>query len=49
MKFELTYRDEIEAENQDEAVEWLLQYLFDCVKNEDVSAFQLFKLEDKEV
>ena len=38
-KFEICFKDELEAENEQEVIEWLLQYLNDCDRNGDVSAF----------
>ena len=47
-KFEITYRDEIEADSEEDAIEWLSQYLNDCVRNEDVSVFNFNKLKGEE-
>lgn len=47
-KFEICFRDELEAENEEQAIEWLFQYLNDCVRVEDVSAFNIFKIKENE-
>ena len=47
-KFEISFRDEIEAEAEEQAIEWLFQYLNDCVRNDDVSAFGIYKLKENE-
>ena len=47
-RFEITFRDEIEAETEEQAIEWLFQYLNDCVRNDDVSAFGIYKLKENE-
>ena len=49
MKFEITFRDEIEVENEEEAVAALIQYLHDCVQFKDVSVFNIYKLEQKDI
>jgi hypothetical protein len=47
-KFEICFRDELEAENEQEVIEWLLQYLNNCDRNGDVSAFNIYKLKENE-
>ena len=47
-KYEITFRDEIEAETEEQAIEWLFEYLSDCIKFEDVSAFGIYKLKENE-
>jgi hypothetical protein len=47
-KFEVTFKDEIEVENEEEAVDALIQYLNDCVKFQDVSVFNFYKLKENE-
>ena len=47
-KFEITYKDVIEAENEEEAIVWLFQYLTDCLNDEDVSVFNIDELKEKE-
>ena len=47
-RFEITFRDEIEVESEEEVVSSLIQYLSDCVKFEDVSAFGIYKLKENE-
>jgi predicted kinase len=46
-KFEVTFKDEIEVENEEEAVEALIQYLNDCVRFKDVSVFNFYKLKEE--
>jgi len=46
--FEITYKDVIEAENEEEAIVWLFQYLTDCLNDEDVSVFNIDELKEKE-
>ena len=47
-KFEITFRDEIEVENEEEAVDALIQYLNDCVRFQDVSVFNFYELKENE-
>jgi hypothetical protein len=47
-KFEICFRDELEAENEQEVIEWLLQYLNNCDRNGDVSAFNIYKLKENQ-
>jgi hypothetical protein len=47
-KFEITFKDEIEVENEEEAIDALIQYLSDCVRFQDVSAFNIFKIKEKQ-
>ena len=47
-RFEITFRDEIEAETEEQAIEWLFEYLNDCVRNEDVSAFGIYRLKENQ-
>jgi hypothetical protein len=49
MKFEITFRDEIEVENEEEAVAALIQYLHDCVQFKDVSVFNIYKLSENKL
>jgi hypothetical protein len=46
IKYEITFRDEVEHENIDECVASFLEYLQECVENGDVSAFGIYKLEE---
>ena len=46
--FEITFRDEIEVENEEEAIESLIQYLSDCVKFQDVSVFNFYELKGEQ-
>jgi hypothetical protein len=46
-KFEVTFKDEIEVENEEEAIDALIQYLNDCVKFQDVSVFNIYKLKEE--
>lgn len=43
-KFEITYKDVIEAESEEQAIEWLFVYLADCLRDDDVSVFNFFEL-----
>ena len=45
-KFEITYKDVIEAETEEEAIEWLFEYLNDCVRDGDVSVFNFYELKE---
>jgi hypothetical protein len=47
-KFEISFIDELEAGNEEEAIEWLFQYLNNCVRNDDVSAFNIYKIKEKQ-
>jgi len=44
--WEITFKDNIEADNEEMAYDKLLEYLEDCVKNRDVSVFNLYKEKD---
>ena len=46
--YEITYRDEIEAESEEDAIEWLFEHLIDCVRNDDVSCFMFHKLKENQ-
>ena len=46
-KFEITFKDELEVENEEEAVDALIQYLNDCVRFQDVSVFNIYKLKEE--
>ena len=43
-KYEITFRDEVEAETDEQCYEQLLDYLRECVENEDVTAFAFVNL-----
>lgn len=43
MKFKVTFTDTIEADSEEQAWEILLHYLAECVKFEDVVAFDFQK------
>jgi hypothetical protein len=47
-KFEICYRDELEAKNEEEVIEWLYEYMIDCVRNEDVSTFNIYEIKEKQ-
>ena len=47
-KFEITYKDVIEADSEEDAIEWLFIYLADCLRDEDVSVFNIYKLKENE-
>tara|TARA_R110002020_G_scaffold48664_2_gene138596 strand:+ start:26698 stop:26898 length:201 start_codon:yes stop_codon:yes gene_type:complete len=38
--YEVTFRDEIEADSEEEAYDDFLKYLAECVHHQDVTAFQ---------
>jgi hypothetical protein len=42
--YEITFRDEVEAETDEQCYEQFLNYLRECVENEDVSAFVFVNL-----
>jgi hypothetical protein len=47
MKFEISFRDIVEGNSEEEVYEDLLRYLAECVKNQDVSAFSIEQQEWK--
>jgi hypothetical protein len=47
-KFQISFIDELEAESEEQAIEWLFQYLNDCVRHEDVSAFNFNEIKEKQ-
>ena len=47
-KYEIVFRDEVEHKDIHECIDAFLDYLNECVKNNDVSAFQFYKLEGEE-
>jgi hypothetical protein len=47
-KFEITYKEVIEAESEEQAIEWLFVYLADCLRDDDVSVFNFFELKESE-
>jgi hypothetical protein len=47
-KFEITFKDVIDAESEEEAIAWLFQYLTECVNDDDVSVFNFYELKEKE-
>ena len=46
--YEVTFRDEIEADSEEEAYDDFLKYLSHCVRLQDVTAFQFFELKKEE-
>lgn len=46
-KYEIVFRDEVEAESIHEVYDNFLEYLADCVRCGDVSSFQFYSLPDK--
>jgi hypothetical protein len=42
--YEVTFRDEIEVDSEEEAYDHFLKFLAECVHNNDVSTFQFFEL-----
>lgn len=47
-KFEICFKDELEAKNEEEVIEWLFEYLNDCVRNDDVTTFNIYKMKEKQ-
>lgn len=47
-KFEITFKDVIEVENEEEAIDAFIQYLADCVRFEDVSVFNFYELKGEQ-
>ena len=47
-KFEITYKEVIEAENEEQAIEWLFIYLADCLRDDDVSVFNFYELKEEQ-
>jgi hypothetical protein len=47
-KFKITFADEWECQDQEQVIEILLDYLNDCVKFEDVAAFEIKEIADNE-
>lgn len=45
-RFEIVFRDEVEHESMDECIEAFMDYLADCVRDGDVSAFQFYTLKE---
>jgi hypothetical protein len=45
-KFEITFYDVVEAEKVEDVYEWLLTYMEQCVKAEDVEAFNFKEVSD---
>jgi hypothetical protein len=48
MKFEISFRDIVEGNSEEEVYEDLLRYLAECVKNQDVSVFNYEYIGDVE-
>jgi hypothetical protein len=47
MKFKITFNDVFEnVESEDQLYDALLEYLNQCVRNEDLTAFEIEKMED---
>lgn len=47
-KFEICFKDELDAENEEEVIEWVFEYLIDCVRNNNVRAFKIFEIKEKQ-
>ena len=47
-KFEITFKDEIEAEDLDDAIDDFILYLEQCARFRDVTVFNFFELKEKE-
>ena len=45
-KFEIVFRDEVEHESIEECYNTFLKYLADCVRDGDISAFQVYQLKE---
>ncbi len=45
-KFNVTFKDMLEAESEEDCYEQLLIYLEDCVKYEDVTAFEFNEVDN---
>jgi hypothetical protein len=43
-KFEIVFRDEVEHDSMEDCYDAFLEYLADCVRDGDVSAFQFYVL-----
>lgn len=46
-KYKVTFIDEIDAENEDDAYAIILNYLTKCVQYEDVTAFEFKEIKKK--
>lgn len=46
-KYEIVFRDEVEAESIHEVYDDFLEYLAECVRCRDVSAFQFYSLPEE--
>lgn len=46
-RYEIVFRDEVEHENIHECYDKFLEYLGECVRCNDVSAFQFFELRER--
>ena len=47
-RFKITYNDEFECLNEEHAYETLLNYLKECVDNQDVCAFGFKEIKENE-
>lgn len=48
MRFEISFHDEVSGESVEDVAQWLLQYLDECVRYEDVSTFEIIKLSEED-
>jgi len=46
--YEICFKDELEANSEEEVIEWLFQYINNCSRNDDVSAFNIYKIKEKQ-
>jgi 3-hydroxyacyl-CoA dehydrogenase len=44
--FEISFYEEVKAEKVEDVYEWLLTYMKQCVRNEDVEAFNFNEVSD---
>lgn len=47
MTYEITFREELEADSTDDVIEWLFEYFNECNRYGDVSAFTIVKISEE--
>ncbi len=47
MTFEIVFREEVEADSVEDAVEWLHQHILECTTDDDVSSFQILQMKEQ--
>tara|TARA_R100000315_G_scaffold62506_1_gene44594 strand:- start:18874 stop:19050 length:177 start_codon:yes stop_codon:yes gene_type:complete len=47
-KYEVTFLDHFEADKVEDIYEWLLTYMEECVRNEDVEGFNFRLINEEE-